>query len=422
MTKQTDEIIEYRGRLYSFKGLPLDIYLKTKDDVKFSMYSTAHWRGYQGFWRLENDKLFLTKIQSANLTLLDIFNTEQSVLAEWYSGSISIGIGEPEYREWFTYYEHYLWIDVNKGIVQKRKIIKSIESDFVINFGKYKGKRLSDVLRGKIDKNYNLALSFQEYIQEVFNFFKDPEYRQKIITPYFEITDDTKLLATKIRKTNLKYLMTQNFLAIEKFFYINSSGEEDTELFSQLLERIFTSNFSTPLELAKTSFPEEAIAEQTLLLNPDFSYLNWALKTVEKFSISPDLIAQTQKLKVLKKFKINRLNSTIFEYTPDIETIEYNFSSQVKEINLLKFQKEHQVIFDSDNNIYLIDLPLNELLQQYGHYLDESFISKPKKVFSKNDSDEYRPDYFKYKGAHGYDDNAIDNAFEGDPDNYWNID
>jgi len=36
--------------------------------------------------------------------------------------------------------------------------------------------------------------------------------------------------------------------------------------------------------------------------------------------------------------------------------------------------------------------------------------------------DDYSPSYDKYGGAYGYDDDTIDSAFEGDPENYWNID
>jgi tetratricopeptide (TPR) repeat protein len=39
-----------------------------------------------------------------------------------------------------------------------------------------------------------------------------------------------------------------------------------------------------------------------------------------------------------------------------------------------------------------------------------------------DDSDNYSPSYDKYGGAYGYDDDTIDSAFEGDPENYWNID
>lgn len=39
-----------------------------------------------------------------------------------------------------------------------------------------------------------------------------------------------------------------------------------------------------------------------------------------------------------------------------------------------------------------------------------------------DDYDDYSPSYDKYGGAYGYDDDTIDSAFEGDPENYWNID
>jgi len=44
---------------------------------------------------------------------------------------------------------------------------------------------------------------------------------------------------------------------------------------------------------------------------------------------------------------------------------------------------------------------------------------------SYRDYDDYdydEPSYSKYGGAYGYDDDTIDSAFEGDPENYWNID
>lgn len=39
-----------------------------------------------------------------------------------------------------------------------------------------------------------------------------------------------------------------------------------------------------------------------------------------------------------------------------------------------------------------------------------------------DDYEDYSPSYDKYGGAYGYDDDTIDSAFEGDPENYWNID
>lgn len=40
----------------------------------------------------------------------------------------------------------------------------------------------------------------------------------------------------------------------------------------------------------------------------------------------------------------------------------------------------------------------------------------------KNDQNSINPKFSKYGGVSGLDDDTIDDAFEGDPDNYWNID
>ena len=45
------------------------------------------------------------------------------------------------------------------------------------------------------------------------------------------------------------------------------------------------------------------------------------------------------------------------------------------------------------------------------------------RTWSESNSSDYDYDYSyeKYNQAHGYDDDSIDNAFEGDPDNCWGI-
>ena len=44
-------------------------------------------------------------------------------------------------------------------------------------------------------------------------------------------------------------------------------------------------------------------------------------------------------------------------------------------------------------------------------------------IYDSNESEySYEPSYSRYGGAYGYDDDAIDSAFDGDPENYWNVD
>ena len=55
MTMQAKEIIEYRGENYTMSNLPLNQFIET-NKLKFEAHTTAHWRGYQGYWKLSDDK------------------------------------------------------------------------------------------------------------------------------------------------------------------------------------------------------------------------------------------------------------------------------------------------------------------------------------------------------------------------------
>jgi len=124
MTAQASEIIEYKGKTYSFSPFPLLQYLLDRKDIEFHRYTTAHYRGYQGYWLLENDRLYLTKIESANLTLEAIFGTKDKVLAAWFTGNLKIGFGAFEFDDWGRDYENYFWVNIEAGIVKEMKIIQ----------------------------------------------------------------------------------------------------------------------------------------------------------------------------------------------------------------------------------------------------------------------------------------------------------
>jgi len=313
MTAQASEIIEYRGETYYFSPAPLYQYLEDRKDIEFEMYTTAHWRGYQGYWLLENDALYLTKIESSNLTLEDIFGTAEKVLAEWFTGNLEIGFGDYEFGEWDTYYDNYLWVKIESGIVKERKIIKRLFDEPKLSFGKYKNRNIHDVLKGQINQTFNREHLCKEYIQEVINFFSNSEYSQKIISPHFEIKSEDKEVIKDVFNNPIKYLLTRNFVAIEKKFYINVEGKEETEKFSEILERLLSSDFRLMRTLSKNEYQDGDICENTLLINPDISYLKWAIKNVDFFNVPPHILEPKRKLKFLKSFNVKRLNSTIFE-------------------------------------------------------------------------------------------------------------
>jgi hypothetical protein len=86
-------------------------------------------------------------------------------------------------------------------------------------------------------------------------------------------------------------------------------------------------------------------------------------------------------------------------------------------------EKFLQLLMQDTNTNFYIETKFNQK-----HYIEYyvTGIVLPKE-YEDDDSDSESKDengysFDKYNGAYGYDDNTIDNAFEGDPENYWNID
>lgn len=76
----------------------------------------------------------------------------------------------------------------------------------------------------------------------------------------------------------------------------------------------------------------------------------------------------------------------------------------------------------------------NELIQELSKESDFHITSQAQLELNKkrylsrqrakhySSGEDHAPRYEKYGHAYGYDDDTIDSAFEGDPENYWNID
>jgi len=111
---------------------PLEIYLDSIGNRDFPDFvgggSTACWRGYQAVWRVENDSLFLEKIQSchrdegdidANLHKMfrDKFINGR-VYADWYTGLIVLPHGRLKQYVHMGYastYSKYLLLEISRG-------------------------------------------------------------------------------------------------------------------------------------------------------------------------------------------------------------------------------------------------------------------------------------------------------------------
>jgi hypothetical protein len=57
------------------------------------------------------------------------------------------GVGNFHYDHWQGFYESYVWLNIENGKVVERKIIKKFTQETEFKFGKYKGKKLEEVIK-----------------------------------------------------------------------------------------------------------------------------------------------------------------------------------------------------------------------------------------------------------------------------------
>ena len=100
MTLQIREKLTYNGKEYYIFDEPLSSYLSRNsltslDRSRRFGFQTNCWRGYVGEWVIENDKLYLVKLELVPRVCADydgmsrLFPGQEKVFAEWFSGHIS---------------------------------------------------------------------------------------------------------------------------------------------------------------------------------------------------------------------------------------------------------------------------------------------------------------------------------------------
>ena len=143
-TGQAAEIIIIGQDTLAMLACPLgqDSLLSVQVEERLSKesMSTGLWRGYIGFWRLENSKLYLEKIteeipdSTGKYTLeevdihgiFDAYKENGRILASWFSDDIRVVDGERVYYNHMGFDRHYTTETIytlKKGIVKRQKEI-----------------------------------------------------------------------------------------------------------------------------------------------------------------------------------------------------------------------------------------------------------------------------------------------------------
>lgn len=102
-----------------------------------SCFSTACWRGYIGYWKLEHDSLFLVRIspctfgcsEANDVNLKEIFGSEV-VFANWYSGTLNVPRGNLFSGSDMGYnaiYEYEEKIEICEGVFRTCSQVSNLE-------------------------------------------------------------------------------------------------------------------------------------------------------------------------------------------------------------------------------------------------------------------------------------------------------
>jgi hypothetical protein len=135
MTAQIHERIIYKDEEVGMCTEPLAPYLETNKKA-FGSISTACWRGYIGYWALEDGSLYLIDIKGIeyedfpeevrqmqtdrNIGVSYIFPNQTKVKASWYTGTLRIPQGEMlmyKHAGYASIYERDVFIDIIDGKV-----------------------------------------------------------------------------------------------------------------------------------------------------------------------------------------------------------------------------------------------------------------------------------------------------------------
>lgn len=144
MTAQIMDIITYLEEKVPLASEPLTPYLKLHPELEFIAPHTACHRGYVAHWEIKNKQLYLTDFKGflqyrVTVGLNFLFEDQDEVFADWFSGTIYIPQGE------LLYYVHGGYDSIyEKDLVLTIKNGKVVEEKIIDNYDLYKKRKAED--------------------------------------------------------------------------------------------------------------------------------------------------------------------------------------------------------------------------------------------------------------------------------------
>ena len=138
MTAQTPERLLYQGETLTLCSEPLGHFMEMLAmPWKFYAFNTSLWRGYVGTWRIEGERLYLTKLQGwvkeseqvKEVGLEALFpGYPDGVFAHWFTGELRCprgGLLKYVHGGYGSTYEEDLLLQLQRGVLQEERVVRN---------------------------------------------------------------------------------------------------------------------------------------------------------------------------------------------------------------------------------------------------------------------------------------------------------
>lgn len=252
---------------------------------------------------------------------------------------------------------------------------ESLEDTF--QFGKFKGYTLKEVYTGSGKVNSDL---FYEFLNEL---HENNDFGILFPEPYSVIFEIKRFDKQRIwfKKSDLQLSKLEGFKRKEEDFLI----EIRAEVFMGMLDSLPINNGN--FKIVDYALKRGEDSQKIPAGSPDA--IKWYIKNVDSFSINPDVLNSLFSFFTfeLNNLKLSRIRNLEFSYEPYFKKEKITFPEDLIKKNSLKYEARN----------------INH---------------------AKSDYDDRT--YHRYQGSYasdnmGFSDQDIDDAFDGDPNAYWNI-
>lgn len=297
MTAQISEILFYKGEEYQITSEPLTEFLKNSTK-SFNWTHTGCWRGYIGTWKIQDNKLFLIKLEgnsedgSADLEYL--FPNQKEVFANWFSGELIVPQGEMIkyiHRGHFSIYEKDIIFTFLNGIIIKQ-IIKDNQTEQVVEVS------FNEVLDKNIKEKINNSslIELIEMFNKALKTFPEINYNQcrkilleepnklytKLYLNKWDSSDKELLFISILKGLNIYYFVVSDMksMPIGGFNSVmNAINGEDFVYVNNKSIKWFPKTIKNKLSNAGVNFEDltPKIKKSSFSSNDDYDYYsqNW---------------------------------------------------------------------------------------------------------------------------------------------------